>query len=79
MDQRNIVGNTKDIGRYDLFGVIMVGLSKQLVESDADELKLHRLLGTLFATKMKPEEKKNILSDEFEIPIEALGQVAAGK
>lgn len=69
VSQNNIVGNAENIGRYDLLSVIMVGLSKKLVDGNNDELKLHRLLGTLFAAEMKPEEKKSILSTEFEIPM----------
>lgn len=69
LNQKNIVGEAKNIGRYDLLSVIMVGLPKELTSDDNDELKLHRLLGTLLEWKMEPKEKKKILSEEFDIPM----------
>ncbi|MFT4107574.1 MAG: hypothetical protein QM657_17595 [Lacrimispora sp.] len=66
MEKRNIVGNSGDLGRYDLLSVIMVGLPEKLTE-EGRELKLHRLLGTLFSDRMPVDRKKEILSQEFGI------------
>lgn len=68
LNHKNIVGNVGDIGRYDLLGVIIVGLADELAE-ETEKLKLHRLLGTLFASKLSVVEKKNILTNEFGIPL----------
>lgn len=40
----------------------MVGLSKKLIEGNVEELKLHRLSGTIFKSGITPDEKKDILS-----------------
>ncbi len=66
MEKRNIVGTSGDLGRYDLLSVIMVGLPEKLAE-ERQELKLHRLLGTLFSDRLPVDRKKEILSQEFGI------------
>lgn len=66
MRKRHIVGTSGDLGRYDLLSVIMVGLPETLTEV-RQELKLHRLLGTLFSDRLSVDRKKEVLSQEFGI------------
>lgn len=66
LDQRIICGRDISLGRYDLLGIIMVTLSDTLPEGD-EELKLHRLLGTIFASNLTLEVKKEILKKEYRI------------
>ncbi len=68
MNKRNIAGASGDLGRYDLLSVIIIGLPKELAQ-ETDGTKLHRLLGTLFSSRLSVGEKKNILSEEFKIPV----------
>lgn len=69
MNKKDLVGTSGDLGRYDLLSVIIIGLSRERAE-ETDGTKLHRFLGTLFSSRLSAEEKKNILSSEFKIPME---------
>ena len=51
---------------YDLMRVIVMRLGSQGENSSDDAI---RLLSTIFSTDRTPEEKKNVLSDEFHIAI----------
>lgn len=67
--KRNIVGEFPEgKTRYDLLSVIVICLSQKLAD-ESNELKLHRLLGTLFSSQLEVEEKKAILTDEYHIPM----------
>ncbi|MFT4105105.1 MAG: hypothetical protein QM657_05015 [Lacrimispora sp.] len=68
INKKNLVGDPGYLGRYDLLSVIIIGLSKELA-AETEGTGLHRLLGALFSTHLSPEEKKDILSDEFKIPM----------
>ena len=69
MVQEDIVGKEpQDKARFDRLSVIRVCLSRNLAE-ERDELKLHRLLGTVFSGKMTVPEKKKILESEYGIPM----------
>lgn len=68
MNKRNIAGASGDLRRYDLLSVIIIGLPKELAQ-ETDGTKLHRLLGTLFSSRLSVREKKNILSEESKIPV----------
>lgn len=70
ISRKDLVGNPGYLGRYDLLSVIIIGLSKELV-TESEKTALHRLLGTLFSTRLSPDEKKDILSDEFKIPMDS--------
>ena len=69
MNKKDLVGNSGDLGRYDLLSVIIIGLSKELAKETGGGA-LHRFLGTLFSSRLSAEEKKSILSSEFKIPME---------
>lgn len=69
INKKDLVGDPGYLGRYDLLSVIIIGLSKELAE-ETDGIGLHRLLGALFSTCLSAEEKKNILSEEFKIPMD---------
>lgn len=66
LSPKNIVGDIKQYGRYDLLSVVEVNLSKELAGED-DELKLHRFLGTIFNSAISAEEKTDILTKEYGI------------
>lgn len=67
LEKQTIYGKTSaDIGRYDLLGVIIVGLSKELI-NECDESGLHRLLGAIFSPDLPIQVKKEILQKEYEI------------
>ena len=67
MHQENIVGNMPlNKFRYDIPNVVLVCLSNELAE-EKDELRLHRLLGTVFSDSMTSNEKKELIQNEFDI------------
>lgn len=66
--QENLLGNfPKDKTRYDLLETVMVCLSDDIASEDG--LRLHRLLGILLSSKLNVSEKKNILEEEYNIPM----------
>ena len=70
IQKRSIAGFfPDDKGRYDLMSVIMICLSKKLAQAE-DETKLQRLLGTLLSSEMTKTEKKDIMENEYGIPME---------
>ena len=64
IEPKAVVGNVTEFGKYDLQTVVLVNLSKQVAEQ-TEKLSLHRYLGTLFSTEMKPEEKFSLLEKEY--------------
>ena len=58
----------KDKCRYDLMTVVMIRLSKKVLTGG--QSRLHRLLGTLFSALSTFEEKKKILEEEYNIPLD---------
>ena len=56
-------------GNLCLFNIIMISLAKDLPENN-EEYELHRLLGALLSGELTAFEKLNILSNEYDIPIE---------
>ena len=69
IQKRDIVGNfPEERTRYDLMSIITICLSSEVAE-EKEELKLHRLLGTLLSSEMKPAEKKKILEEEYHMPM----------
>lgn len=63
---RNLIGKVTNFGQYDLENVVILNLSKEVVQA-TDELHLHRLLGTLLSPEMKPEKKVEILTQEYDV------------
>lgn len=51
--------------RYDLLSVVMIGLNKDSFRQPRTEL--HGMLGTVFSEELKPEEKLEILSKEYQM------------
>lgn len=69
IQKRSIAGDFPDNrGRYDLMSVIMICLSKKVVQAE-DNTKLQRLLGTLLSSEMTKAEKKDIIESEYGIPM----------
>lgn len=66
LQQNNIVGCVPDNKDYDLFSIIIVGLSKEVV-NESDEHKLHRLLETFFSAVLSEDEKRAIIEKEYGI------------
>lgn len=66
LHQNNLVGRAPDTKDYDLFSVIFVGLSEEVV-NESDEYRLHRLLETFFSSAMDEKEKRRIIEDEYGI------------
>lgn len=64
--QNNVVGTHGDLGRYDLFRCIFVCLSDKMT-GQREEVRLHRLLETLFADGISLSERRNILQTEYQI------------
>lgn len=51
--------------RYDLLSVVMIGLNKNSFRYPQTEL--HGMLGTVFSEELRPEEKLEILSSEYQM------------
>ncbi|MDO5297621.1 MAG: hypothetical protein Q4F00_13520 [bacterium] len=67
MTEDDIIGHSSDkINNYDLLAVIMVCLGDP---DDKNCKGILRLLGILLSAAINPEDKKQILHDEFNIPI----------
>lgn len=69
LTSEDILGSQQWDGKLDLLNIMLIGLSRDLPGHD-DRYELHRLLGTLLSTELKPEEKLEIMSKEYDIPIE---------
>lgn len=57
-------------GDIDLLNIVLLGLAEDLPEK-AEEYELHRLLGALLSSKLKVDEKLDIIGNEFQIPLES--------
>ncbi len=65
LGQDNVYGKAKKRFRYDLMEVVMVCLGRE--EAVTRGNRLHGMLHTLLSQKLRPEEKEEILSDEYNI------------
>lgn len=66
--EENVVGYYYvDEKCYDLMEVVLISLSKNIADKNRSELKLHRMLGVLFAPRMSLADKKDILEREYGI------------
>ena len=72
LEEERISGDRKWEGNLDLLDINLIGLSDE--EPKGKEYELHRLLWVLFTDKMIPAEKCRILEDEFDIPMEVIGE-----
>ena len=62
-----IIGNRKAPKKdYDLITVVMIGLGDY---SEAAAGSVLRMLDVIFSTNLEPDDKKKILSEEYEIPM----------
>ena len=69
IQKRNIAGDFPDNkGRYDLMSVIMICLSRKVVQAE-NSTNFQRLLGTLLSSEMTKAEKKDIIESEYGIPM----------
>ena len=67
MKERNIVGKAhEEVDNYDLITLVMIHLGSETGENYSGVLKL---LGTLFTSGATVAAKKQILQDEFDIPM----------
>ena len=67
-EQTNVVGNYPDKDKYDLMTVVVIGLAEEVAGASSEELKLHRLLETFFASALSKTEKRDIVENEYRIP-----------
>ncbi len=52
-----------------MLNIVLIGLANELPKQD-DKYELHRLLGALLSQKLTPNEKLNIIEEEYNIPLE---------
>lgn len=65
MMREDLHGHAKVNSRYDLQELVMVYLGRE--ETVANGTRLHGLLTTLLSDKLKPEQKKQILAQDYDI------------
>jgi hypothetical protein len=69
ISEDTIVGNAKEeLKNYDLLSVLLVRLGDP---DKADEKSILRLLDVLLSAEKKPDEKKELLEKDFDIPMSA--------
>ena len=66
----DIIGSHNWKGDIDLLNIVLLGLAEDLPEK-TEEYELHRLLGALLSSKLKVDEKLDIIGNEFQIPLES--------
>ena len=66
----DIIGFHNWKGDIDLLNIAPLGIAEDLPEK-AEEYELHRLLGALLSSKLKVDEKLDIIGNEFQIPLES--------
>ena len=68
IEKKNIVGDIPSAEKdYDKLSVVVICLNEK---AEGNQIGIHRLLSVLLSPKMKSEEKKRILSEEFHIEME---------
>ncbi len=55
-------------GNMELFNIVMIGLAEEVPKADK-KYELHRLLGALLSETLTPQEKENIMEEEYKIPM----------
>lgn len=78
MEQKKLVGDFNGKARYDLLSAVMVCIDQKSCYRKTT--LLHGLLGTLFSTRLTPDEKMEILQNEYGIEVttemkEGTGQI----
>ena len=66
----DIIGSHYWKGDIDLLNIVLLGLAEDLPEK-VEKYELHRLLGALLSSKLKVDEKLDIIGNEFDIPLES--------
>ena len=66
MEPRIIMGEPEGFGRYDLMGLYIIGLGKDISDLK-DERNLHRFLEVIFSEKLEAKDKQEILEEEYDI------------
>ena len=69
LTEHDILGGRQWKGDLGLLNIIMLGLTNQL-PPDTEEYILHRLLGALFSTSLATKEKKDIMKNDYNIPVD---------
>ena len=55
-------------GNIDLLNIVLIGITNDIPKHDKN-YELHRLIGTLLSSKLKEQEKLDIIEHEYNIPI----------
>ena len=55
-------------GNIDLLNIVLIGIMNNIPEPD-ENYAMHRLIGTLLSTKLKEQEKLDIIEHEYNIPV----------
>ena len=55
-------------GNIDLLNIVLIGITNDIPKHDKN-YELHRLIGTLLSSKLKEQEKLDIIEREYNIPI----------
>ena len=55
-------------GNIDLLNIVLIGITNNIPEPD-ENYAMHRLIGTLLSTKLKEQEKLDIIEHEYNIPV----------
>lgn len=55
-------------GNIDLLNIVLIGITNDIPRHDKN-YELHRLIGTLLSSKLKEQEKLDIIEHEYNIPI----------
>ncbi len=56
-------------GNIDLLNIILIGITNDIPDYN-DYYDMHRLLGTLFSSKLNTSEKLSIIKQEYDIPVD---------
>ena len=55
-------------GNLDLLNIVLIGITNEIPEHD-EKYEMHRLIGALFSSELKEQEKLDIIEHEYNIPI----------
>ena len=69
LTNEKVLGSYHWEGKQDLLNIVLIGLSRELPAKD-EKYALHRLLCALLSQKLTPDEKLNIIEQEYDIPLE---------
>ena len=66
----DLIGKHNWRGNLDLLNIVMIGISDTLPEHD-NTYEMHRLLAALFTDTLNAKQKIDIISKEYDIPVES--------